>query len=183
MSKKIFYLALSGFFMTAAAYAASFEGVVSARPGMNVFNVTRTDRVSANRPIRVLVDDHTRFVGVDSVEDLRPGDPVRLKARPDPETKSWVARAVELKEPAAQDEKDSETADVIDDEAIRSDHSSLAPSTQPHETMPSAGVGRIAPLPSAPSVAPIASLRSVPSPSHEDTPPHNAGHGEINPQA
>ncbi len=123
----ILFLASSAAFAEEApAVPETFEGEIAAvAPEQNVFSVT-TNPGSEEPDVRVLTDEATRFVGVESLGELQLGDKVEIAAVEDPATNSWDAENITLEERPEEDPALAIAREVINDETIRGDRSSLA---------------------------------------------------------
>jgi hypothetical protein len=98
--------------------------VVTLNPDMNAFSLRRAD--TGDEPdVRILTDNRTRFSGIDALDDLYLGERVLVSAERNERTGTWDAHAVAVS--PRQEAPPAPREDVITDEVIRSDRSSLAP--------------------------------------------------------
>lgn len=109
--------------------------VVTLNPDMNAFSLRRAE--SGDAPdVRILTDNRTLFSGIRALEDLHLGERVVVSADLNDRTGTWGARSVAVSPRQVPPPETRE--DVITDEVIRNDRSSLAPIAGPAEAPPSA---------------------------------------------
>jgi hypothetical protein len=83
-------------FVTAFAYAETIEGsVVSVDPANNSIQLTKNNAAGNAEKVNVTVKEGTRFSGVQSLDDLKPGDTVKVEADQNFFTRAWSATSVQ----------------------------------------------------------------------------------------